>query len=232
MDRTELDRIEAIDRQNAFELGFFKAAQDAGLNSAQYDEMRKLAEEVPTFTKSPAPSEGGDGSMGRFPAGTKLLGSRPPSMLTGDPGSLGRVVGPEPKPTPGVQVPSKPNLSSIFSRAYQAGGFLPNLQRGVDLAADAMTGSPRAKAEANVQRAENVENAHVSGVGRAMDRGVPAEEDAARANMNKARVARWAAERAVPPAYTTQVENGVSKLLNRTLAPGVRKMQGWVRGRN
>jgi hypothetical protein len=43
VDRTELTRRQAIDRSNAFELGFLKAAQAAGLDKAGYEKMRKTA---------------------------------------------------------------------------------------------------------------------------------------------------------------------------------------------
>lgn len=58
MNRTDLDQIEAIDRCNAFELGFLKAAHDAGLSEAEYRKMRKAAEDAiaktPYFSFGPA----------------------------------------------------------------------------------------------------------------------------------------------------------------------------------
>jgi hypothetical protein len=51
VNRTDLDQIEAIDRCNAFELGFLKAAHDAGLSEAEYRKMRKAAEDATELAK-------------------------------------------------------------------------------------------------------------------------------------------------------------------------------------
>lgn len=130
MDRTDLAQIEAIDRSNAFEWGFFKAAQEAGLSKVEYEKMRKTAAEIPQLAAPPMP---------------RLAEPGIPEILSSTPTNAPRY---EPK-APVAATPSqyKPNLADILGRAYRDGGAVPNAMRLGNLVTDAVSGNHEAKAD-------------------------------------------------------------------------------------